>query len=73
MTNKTTTCPDCKSEMRPIKLVDSTGEHHSHQQLGYAAGEAERSWFFGRYPEEGKVAAKMCPSCGRIILHGKPT
>ena len=64
-------CPDCQSEMRPIKLIDSTGKYHSHRQLGYAAGEAERGWFLGRYPEEGKVAARMCPSCGRIVLHAE--
>lgn len=67
-----TACPDCHCEMRPIKLIDR-GDCDVHQQLGYAAGEAERGWFLGRYPEEGKVAARMCPSCGKIVLHGEPT
>ena len=71
MAERRTTCPDCESEMHPIKLIDSTGEYHSHQELGYAAAEAERGWFFGRYSEEGKVAARMCPSCGRIVLHAE--
>jgi hypothetical protein len=73
MTQQRTTCPDCQTQMYPIKLIDSTGEYYTHELLGYAAGEAERSWFLGRYKEAGKVAAKMCPDCGRIILHAVPS
>ena len=63
------TCPDCETEMRVIKLIDRMGDD-GHAEIGYAAGDAERGWFFGRYPEKGQVSAKMCPTCGRIILHG---
>ncbi len=73
MAEHRTACPGCESEMRPIKLIDSTGEYDRHRELGYAAGEAERGWFLGRYAEAGKVAARMCPSCGRILLHADPT
>ena len=64
------TCPDCESETRPITLIDS-GHSGVHRKLGYAVGEAERSWFLGRYAEAGKVDARMCPSCGRIVLHAE--
>lgn len=67
-----TTCPDCDSEMRPITLID-TGDDNVQQKLGYAIGEPERSWFLGRYAEAGKVNAKMCPTCGRIILYADPS
>jgi hypothetical protein len=71
MTQQRTTCPDCQTQMRPIKLIDSA--YDTHELLGYAAGEAERSWFLGKYKEAGKVAARMCPACGRIILHAVPS
>jgi hypothetical protein len=66
------TCPECESEMHPIKLIDShsSGEH---VQPRYAAGDAERGMFLGRYPVEGKVEALMCSSCGRILLYGEST
>jgi hypothetical protein len=67
------TCPDCQSEMRSIKLLDTTGEHLSHVQLQYAAGGAKPEWLRGRYPIQGKVGAMMCPSCGRIVLHAEPS
>ena len=72
MTERRTTCPDCESEMRSIKLVDNAGQGGD-QKLGYAAGDAKHSRFFKRYPKEGKVGAAMCPSCGRIVLHAEPS
>jgi hypothetical protein len=36
------------------------------------APEAKRSFWTGRYPIEGKVAACMCDDCGRILLYGEP-
>lgn len=70
MPEQETTCPDCQSEMRPIKLI-STGEFSSQKEVGYAVGDAEKTWFLGRYPKQGKVRAEMCRSCGRITLHGE--
>ena len=70
MSQKSTMYSDCETEMRAIKLIDRMGES-GHAEIGYAAGDAERGWFLGLYPEKGRLAAKMCPSCGRIILHGE--
>jgi len=66
-----TTCPDCESEMYPIKLIDSTGQGGD-RALGYAAGDAEQSRWLRVFPIEGKVGARMCPTCGRIVLHAEP-
>ena len=65
-------CPDCQGELRTIRLIDHSGQNHSHQELTYAQGDAERGWFFGRFEEAGKVVALMCCSCGRILLYGEP-
>jgi hypothetical protein len=65
------TCPDCQSEMESITLIDAADVCRNHQQLAYAAGDAKRSWFLGRYAEQGKVGAQMCTTCGRIVLHGE--
>jgi hypothetical protein len=70
MTQPRTACPDCKTETITIKLIDRTGENPMHQELSYAVGEAERSWFLGKFPITGTVRARMGPAVGRIILHG---
>lgn len=61
-------CPECESELQPIKLIDCRDINEPSQELGYAAHDAQPSWFVGRYPEAGKVSGMMCPQCGRIIL-----
>jgi hypothetical protein len=40
--------------------------------LHYAAGDAQREGSLGRFPTAGKVKARMCPACGRIVLYGEP-
>jgi hypothetical protein len=69
MTQQRTECPDCQTELLPIKLIDRS-EYHTHQQLSYAVGDAERSWFLGKFEIAGTVRARMCPACGRIVLYG---
>lgn len=64
-------CPDCQAAMRPIQLIDSSGQYNTHQQLRYALGDAQRGWFLGQYPVAGVVDAMMCPGCGRILLYGR--
>jgi hypothetical protein len=70
------TCPDCKSDMRPITLIDDGGMNKQHK-LRYAIGTKIKHWpmslFMGRYTEAGEVNARMCPSCGRIVLHASPS
>ena len=68
-------CPDCKSELHPIRLVDATdrawGEGTYRVELTYAAYEAPNRWF-GGIPPSGRVEGRMCPNCGRILLYGRP-
>jgi hypothetical protein len=64
------TCPDCDSALQPIKLIDHSIEPD--RELEYATGDAQPGWFLGRFRVAGKVRARMCPSCGRIVLHAEP-
>lgn len=66
------TCPDCGAPLRRIKLIDRTGESHVHDLLSYAAADAELGWFICRFEEAGRVGARMCTSCGRILLYAEP-
>ncbi len=67
-------CPDCGQPMRAIKILDNTyfGVRPGEGVLRYMAPEARRSFWTGRLPVEGKVAACMCDACGRILLYGEP-
>jgi hypothetical protein len=61
--------------MQPIRLLDATetgmGQQGvSHVELSYAASDAAASMFTRTVPRLGAVQAKICPECGRIILHG---
>jgi hypothetical protein len=71
------TCPDCESPLRPIKLLDATetgwSDHGSqHVELSYAAPKSEGNFFTGTIPKAGTVKAKVCPDCGRILLFARP-
>ena len=58
MSEHTPECPDCKSAMQPIKIIDATdgswdGKGTSHVPLAYAAPDARRSFFLGKIPAMG--------------------
>jgi hypothetical protein len=57
--------------MQPIKLIDKS-HAKMHTDFEYAPADAARSFWTGRYPIEGKVAAYLCERCGRIALYGRP-
>jgi hypothetical protein len=63
-------CPDCGTEMEPIKLIDQARGWET--ELHYAAGEARKSWWTGAFPHAGLVRARLCPACGQIRLHAVP-
>jgi hypothetical protein len=79
MSERSSECPDCKSTMQPIKLIDATDgpgwdqEGVQHIELAYAAPDAARSFFLGKIQRLGAVKGLICPECGRIILYGVPT
>jgi hypothetical protein len=58
--------------MRSIKLIDSQGRESGHVELSYADGEAQPAEAVRRFPIDGKVRARMCQHCGRIVLYGEP-
>lgn len=64
-------CPDCGGEMAPIVIVDKThiggGYHHA---LQYTVPGTKPSFWTGKFPIKGTVAAAMCSRCGRIVLRG---
>ncbi len=67
-------CPDCGHTLKAIKILDNArhGVRPAQGELTYMAPEAKQSFWTGRYPVEGRVAACMCDSCGRILLYGEP-
>jgi hypothetical protein len=67
-------CPECKTALRPIKILDAT---HSvtgsaptgHFELAYAAPDAERSFFMKKIEQQGTLRGMLCPDCGRALLY----
>ena len=79
MQAKIRNCPDCATEMKPVRLLDATTtqldtEGAEHVDLQYAAMDAhiERAWGQTFVPSAGRVTAQMCPECGRLVLVGVP-
>lgn len=74
-------CPDCKTQLEAIKILDATagpngfGQYKGgalHIQLSYAAPESQPSWFTRTIQREGIVQGYICPKCARILLYGQP-
>ena len=66
-------CPDCTFTMRSIKLFGRGFGTFMAQDaaLYYAAGDADRGSWSGRYSIAGGVKAYLCQKCGRILLYGQ--
>lgn len=76
MSEARTQCPDCQTELQPIKLLDATdtgmgGHGISHTEVSYAAPDSAASLFTRTVPRLGTVQARICPQCGRILLYGR--
>ena len=70
MTQEATHCPDCETEMQLIKLIDNGAPGFLQTEIAYATPDAKRDNWTGRFPEKGRLVAKICPSCGRVLLFG---
>jgi len=70
MTQEATHCPDCETEMQLIKLIDNGAPCFGQTEIAYATPDAKRDNWTGRFPEKGRLVAKICPSCGRVLLFG---
>ena len=72
-----TTCPDCNGELQQVMLIDATdqgmGGGLGHVELSYAAPNSIASAMTRTIRSAGKVKAKMCCDCGRILLFGDST
>jgi hypothetical protein len=66
------TCSDCGGALTEVRLIDKV-HGGAHGEVEYTLPDAKRSFWRGRFPVEGKVAAFMCGECGRISLYGKPS
>ena len=70
-------CPECETEMQPIKLLDATHDlpaktGGAHVELSYAAPEAKPSFWMKAIPSAGTIMAMLCPNCGRTVLYARP-
>ena len=70
-------CPDCNHELQPIKIIDATlpGIHQEgvqHVELSYSSPDAKPSFFTREIKREGRIKAKLCPVCGRVLLYAHP-
>jgi len=71
-------CPDCKGNLRKVKLFGRSWENPiSGAAIDadirfYAEDNAKRSSFLGMFKPKGKVKSFICESCGRIFLYGIP-
>ena len=76
MPNLNASCPDCKSTLKSIQLIDAIehlfGEGKKHVDLAYAAPRQSKSFLQGKIKRKGIVKGKICPNCGRIVLYGEP-
>ena len=62
-------CPDCDGTMKPVRLIDKS--FNTDEDVEYTVPDAKRSFWTGKYLVEGRVAAFMCDSCGRMLLYGQ--
>ena len=69
-------CPDCKSKLSKVKIIDATASNFSgdaaHTTLKYAAPDADQSFFTGKIKSLGEVRAHLCVGCGRMFLYAIP-
>ena len=76
MENPELKCPECKSPLQPVKMIDATSkmgdaEGRQHVELSYAAPDAAPGLFSGKISRLGTVRGYICPSRGRISLYGR--
>ncbi len=68
------TCAECQGRMSPIIVMDklhvNSTKHRYTGSLEYRLPDDRLSFWTGKYPTAGTVAAFMCEGCGRIALYG---
>ena len=64
-------CPECECPLKGIRIIDKA-YRPMHASLEYAAGDAERGVWMGRFPIEGEIEGYLCDKCGRVLLYACP-
>ena len=72
-------CPDCGGAMKAIEIIDKTVgtvglsdiNLPTQTALEYVVPGGKCSFWTGSLPVEGRVVARMCEGCGRILLYGR--
>jgi hypothetical protein len=62
-------CPDCKTDLTPIHVLDETGRNGQRDGLMYALASARRSIWTGQYPVQGMLHGFLCGECGRVLFY----
>ena len=68
---KQRTCPECETELRLIQLVVHVPGTGDAAELRYAAPDARRNPWSGKFPTAGPVHAFGCPGCGRVLFYAE--
>jgi hypothetical protein len=76
MSTASKTCPDCRSPLQAVKMLDSTATWRGNEPAGffelrYTTPESTEGLFSGM-PNCGLVKGWICPQCNRILLYGQP-
>jgi hypothetical protein len=64
-------CLDCDGPMSEIKIIDKQGATAEAAGLEYAATDAERGFWSGAYPKDGKISTYLCQECGAVRMFGR--
>ena len=67
-------CPDCKTALTAITVLDHQGGATPKQGLSYTVGEAPKKslWSGGIKNLAGVVHAYLCESCTRVLFFATP-
>ena len=68
-------CPDCKTDLQPIKIVDQLGHGGTRVGLAYTRGEEPKTsaWSGKMTNSTGHVHAFICDRCARVLFYAIPS
>ena len=74
MTEPTRTCPDCKTPLRRIQIVDHQGGAAARVGLAYLFDEAPKMgvWKAEVKNRAGDIHGYLCERCSRVLLYAEP-
>ncbi|QDT48723.1 hypothetical protein Pan258_27680 [Symmachiella dynata] len=69
MSHEDKPCPDCDGTLKAVRLIDN--DFGRQREVEYTVPDAKKDFGSSRFPIEGKVAAFLCDSCGRMLFYGQ--